>query len=212
MKNKGISESFDRQISFLNDYKKRYETPFNKSKYSIVKNRIRKIYLNNVNEKIISLENEKYSMCSAKDGLEMVMYHTAYNSHAPFSVGKDGDFSPISFRVELMKRYEDVLDLNVNIMKNNRLKTFEYTKFILYNKKKDVYVSEIKEFRCKYLPFCIEEDQYMNFPLELISCRVSELVKKSKYKYFFDLIPVLCSISEGTGNLRHVYKFIIRVC
>ncbi len=193
----------------LKEYRKRYETPFPKGDHSIIKNRIRETYLNNVDDKILSMELEKNAILEAKDGLEVAIYHTTFNSHSPFSFGRDGEYSPMSLRVDLLPRYEDVLAMNINLAEKFTVPT--YPRFIDWETVGGELKSRFLECFTYLLPFTVEEALIEEFPLKPAEDWVIKHMKDKEKRHFFEILPSLCSTSEG-GSLRHVYKFKTRLC
>lgn len=127
-----FDKSYQWKIDMMLEYRKQYEDAIIEGEHLIVQNRVREAYLGEVNMKILQLERECGAMNKAKSGLEMVIMHQTFNGHAPFSWGRDGTDSRPSMKVEVLPKYKEVLQINIDVINEFKAATHMYPKYMVY--------------------------------------------------------------------------------
>ncbi len=140
-------------------------------------------------------------------GFETIVMHTAFNGFSPINWDRDGNCDPISFKVKLLSRYEEIINMNINVLEKCELETTVMNKFIFDDKifhYQDWVIGFIEEYDFDTIDLKPVE-------IEIINC-INKLKSKRGINFLFDLIPFLTIKDNDSSNVRHVYKFKYRIC
>lgn len=195
----------DKQIAHLVEYRKRYETPF-EGEFSLVKNHVRNAYLFNVDDKIRSLKMEKDWMGQADDSYMLAAGMGLFHGSADLGVDRDGNLQAVSFMVTLFEGYEEILWLNVEVVKRSDVTVTEFPQFLNYDLEKKT-TNKYQHLKYKLVEFprgCLSMGS-----MEKVLESVLRLFKQKKTKYLYYIRPE-CGLNNSTPP-EHVYRIIINM-
>jgi len=197
---------FDEKIDVLLEHRKLYETEF-VGNDAVLKNRIRLEYFNNVSEKISFLKMERDMLEQSSSSVELAAMFCLFNGHASLP-GRDGDMHHVSMKKTVYSRYEDIIDLNLQIVRETGMMVTDYVQFL---------IKEENSFKTMiHTDWSIRGSSPISsleqLDLSIIKREFMKISEKKKMKYFYKVVPIYVINDNSWNNIFHEYKFIAKMC
>jgi len=198
---------FEDKLAALVEQRKKYETPFD-GLDSVLKNRIRLRFLDDVDANISNLKLEKTMLQDAESGVEVAMTMCVFHGHIPMW-GRDGDTHHVSMKKSVMTRYDDIIQLNLDVAKECDMTVTDYIQYVTFD-------AEMKRSQRSHRSWMIRGNSPIQIlePLDfsIIKAEFTKIVQKRRFKFFYEIFPFYMLNDNNFNNIFHEYRFNAKMC